>query len=123
LTWRLAATAITPSSPRSWHLSTHQLPELIARTLDSFWRGIRGVRLMTVAHQAVAHHVLQQPEIYRIGAVCDGDNIASARVLEKAGMQREGMLRRFIRHPNVSEQPRDVFPMQRFVKRDSQNSA
>ena len=45
--------------------------------------------------------------IYRIWAVCDLENKASARVLEKVGMQREGILRRYIVHPNVSAEPRD----------------
>jgi len=35
------------------------------------------------------------------------ENLASARVLEKAGMHREGMLRRWSVHPNVSPEPRD----------------
>ena len=47
--------------------------------------------------------------IFRIWAVCDLDNFASARVLEKAGMQREGVLRRYILHPNISSEPRDVY--------------
>jgi len=32
-------------------------------------------------------------DLHRIFAVCDPDNVASARVLEKAGMRREGHLR------------------------------
>ena len=47
--------------------------------------------------------------IYRVWAVCDLENEASARVLEKVGMQREGILRRYIVHPNVSPKPRDCF--------------
>ncbi|TMA66807.1 MAG: GNAT family N-acetyltransferase [Deltaproteobacteria bacterium] len=47
--------------------------------------------------------------IYRVWAVCDVENKASARVLEKVGMQREGILRRYIVHPNVSPEPRDCF--------------
>ena len=31
--------------------------------------------------------------MHRIFAYCDVDNIASARVLEKTGMQREGLVR------------------------------
>jgi [ribosomal protein S5]-alanine N-acetyltransferase len=30
-------------------------------------------------------------------------------MLEHVGMQREGMLRRWILHPNVSDTPRDCF--------------
>ena len=47
--------------------------------------------------------------VYRVWAVCDVENKASARVLEKIGMQREGILRRCIVHPNVSPEPRDCF--------------
>ena len=34
--------------------------------------------------------------MHRICAYCDVDNIASARVMEKAGMRREGQLRQDI---------------------------
>jgi ribosomal-protein-alanine N-acetyltransferase len=44
-----------------------------------------------------------------VWAVCDVDNLASARVLEKAGMGREGRLRRWVLHPNVSAAPRDCW--------------
>lgn len=47
--------------------------------------------------------------VCRVWAVCDVENIASSRVLEKVGMQREGILRRYIVHPNVSSEPRDCF--------------
>jgi RimJ/RimL family protein N-acetyltransferase len=52
---------------------------------------------------------LKQQAIFRIWAVCDVDNAASARVMEKAGMQREGVLRRWSVHPNISAEPRDSF--------------
>ena len=52
---------------------------------------------------------LEQPEIFRIQAVCDVENIGSARVMEKAGMEREGTLRRYVLHPNISDEPRDVY--------------
>ena len=52
---------------------------------------------------------LQQEQIFRVWATCDIENLASARVLEKAGMQREGILRRYIIHPNISDQPRDSY--------------
>ena len=50
-----------------------------------------------------------RPGIYRIWAVCDVENQASARVMEKVGMAREGVLKRYILHPNVSDEPRDVY--------------
>jgi len=49
------------------------------------------------------------PEVYRVWAVCDVENTASARVLEKLGMSREGVLRRWIIHPNISPEPRDCY--------------
>lgn len=52
---------------------------------------------------------LRQPAVFRIGAVCDVDNIGSARVMEKAGLVREGVLRRWLVHPNISDEPRDCF--------------
>lgn len=62
---------------------------------------------MPEALSAVVQWALSQPSIYRVWAVCDVDNAASARVLEKVGMQREGVLRRWIVHPNISAEPRD----------------
>lgn len=64
---------------------------------------------MTEAAQAVVDWALRQTEIHRVWAVCDVENAGSARVLEKVGMQREGILRRWIIHPNVSDEPRDCF--------------
>jgi len=61
------------------------------------------------AAQLVADWAIAQPSIYRVWAVCDVDNHASARVLEKIGMQREGMLRRWLFHPNIDKEPRDCF--------------
>ncbi len=64
---------------------------------------------MTEAVRAVADWALGQPQIYRFWAVCDVDNVGSARVMEKAGMQREAILRRWIMHPNQSDEPRDCY--------------
>ncbi len=64
---------------------------------------------MPEAAQAIVDWGLGQDGIFRIWALCDVDNLASARVMEKIGMQREGILRRWILHPNVSSEPRDVF--------------
>lgn len=52
---------------------------------------------------------LSQKDIWRIGDVCDVENVASARVMEKAGLTREGLLRRWAIHPNISAEPRDRF--------------
>ena len=63
---------------------------------------------MTEAPRALVDHTLARPSTWRVWAVCDVDNVASARVLENAGMEREGTLRRYIVHPAVSPIPRDV---------------
>ncbi len=48
-------------------------------------------------------------DTYRVFATCDVGNLASARVMEKAGMLREGLLRRYGFHPGVSDEPRDSY--------------
>jgi len=63
----------------------------------------------TEVFRALVDWLLAQPEIYRVGSVCDIENPASARVMEKAGMQREGILRRWIIHPQMSDKPRDCY--------------
>jgi RimJ/RimL family protein N-acetyltransferase len=71
----------------------------------AFW----GRGLMTEALTAAARWAMGEPDIWRIGAVCDVDNRASARVMEKAGLVCEGILRRWLVHPNISIEPRDCF--------------
>ena len=61
----------------------------------------------TEALQAVVDRALQQPQIYRVWATCDCENPASARVMEKVGMTREGILRRWLIHPQAGSTPRD----------------
>ena len=63
----------------------------------------------TEAANAIVDWASNLEFVYRVWAVCDVENIASSRVLEKIGMQREGILRRFIVHPNLSPEPRDCF--------------
>jgi len=64
---------------------------------------------MTEVVRAVSDWVLAQPEIHRVWAMCDVDNLASARVMEKSGMEREGRLRRWTVHPNTGPAPRDFW--------------
>jgi len=68
-----------------------------------------GKGIMTEAVTAIVDWAYGQPTLFRVWAVCDVENIASARVLEKCGMRREGILRRWIVHPNISAEPRDCF--------------
>jgi [ribosomal protein S5]-alanine N-acetyltransferase len=71
----------------------------------AYWR--QG--LMTEALSEIVRWAMSQDDIWRIGAVCDVDNPASARVMEKAGLDREGVLRRWLVHPNLGPEPRDCF--------------
>jgi ribosomal-protein-alanine N-acetyltransferase len=66
-----------------------------------------GQGLATEAARAAIDACWLQPQIYRVWAVCDVDNQRSARVLSRLGMLCEGVLRRWIIHPNVSAAPRD----------------
>jgi len=66
-----------------------------------------GCGYMTEAVTGLTEWALAQPSIYRVWAVCDVENLGSARVLEKSGFEREGVLRRWIVHPNRSSKPRD----------------
>lgn len=68
-----------------------------------------GMGLMTEALSHVAGWALGQSSIWRIGDVCDVENVASARVMEKAGLTREGLFRRWAIHPNIGDEPRDCF--------------
>ena len=62
---------------------------------------------MVEALRPVVRWALDQPTIHRVWAFCDVDNHASARVLEKAGLTFEGVLRRWCLHPNAGAVPRD----------------
>lgn len=87
--------AAHPSGPRV------ALGYLLAR--DSWGQGY-----MTEAVGALSDWFLARPHVYRVWAVCDTDNRASARVLQRTGFELEGTLRRWIEHPNISSEPRDV---------------
>jgi RimJ/RimL family protein N-acetyltransferase len=70
-----------------------------------FW----GNGYMTESVKGVIDWAFRRPEVFRVWAVCDTENVASARLMERVGMQREGVLRRWSVHPNVSPDPRDSF--------------
>ncbi len=69
------------------------------------WWG-RGLAPEAVA--VVTQWFLGRPGVRRVWAVCDVENRASGRVLEKAGFRLEGTLRCWMLHPNVSDDPRDA---------------
>ena len=54
---------------------------------------------MTEALRAVIAHCFETDKLDRVWAVADVDNLASCRVMERAGMEFEGVLRAWARHP------------------------
>jgi RimJ/RimL family protein N-acetyltransferase len=72
-------------------------------------RAYWGKGYVTEATRAIIQWAFQQPSIYRVYATTDVENIASRRVMEKVGMQCEGILRKYILHPNISDIPRDSY--------------
>jgi RimJ/RimL family protein N-acetyltransferase len=70
-----------------------------------FW----GQGFMSEALGAIVAWAFSIPSIFRVWAVCDLENEASARLLERNGFHKEGVLRRWSLHPNVSDIPRDCY--------------
>lgn len=68
-----------------------------------------GQGFATEAARAAVAAYFTNDAICRIQAYCDLENMASARVLEKAGLEREGTLRRRIATENLGGEPRDVY--------------
>lgn len=106
LTWLLCESGHDDAPIGAITLRTHttykgDLGYVLARR---FW----GRGLMAEAVAAIIDLGLREDALYRVSAMCDVENQASARVMEKAGMTREGTLRRYAVHPNRSPQPRDV---------------
>ena len=63
---------------------------------------------MTEICRTVTNYLFRdQVNLARVWAVCDIDNIASHRVLEKVGMSQEGVLQRWAVHPALGRAPRD----------------
>jgi [ribosomal protein S5]-alanine N-acetyltransferase len=73
----------------------------------AFARARWGRGYATEALRWVADWAFAQPQIQRVWAFCDVENPASARVMEKAGLEREGVLRRWHRCPNIGPDLRD----------------
>jgi ribosomal-protein-alanine N-acetyltransferase len=64
-----------------------------------YWIGERyaGKGLMLEALSLLVHHAFAELRLHRIEAACIPDNLRSLRLLEKAGFQREGLLRSYLR--------------------------
>jgi len=117
--FRLRADDWDQSRPHfSWVLRLHE-GEAVAGTIGCIPDGGKmmfgyalakkhwGQGLMAEALRHLVDWTLAQPEYFRAWAFCDVENPASVRVMEKAGMTHEGVLRRWHVCPNLGPEPRD----------------
>ncbi len=72
-------------------------------------RAYWGQGIMTEALTVLTDWCLAQPEFWRVEAYCDVDNKASARVMERSGMEREGRLRNYMTYSGRGAAPKDAF--------------
>jgi RimJ/RimL family protein N-acetyltransferase len=77
-----------------------------------------GRGLATEVARAVVEWTIAQPDVHRVWAVAHLENVASQRVLEKVGMAREGVLRRWLSAPSQGKVPRDVWCLARLKDTD-----
>ncbi|MEO1049451.1 MAG: GNAT family N-acetyltransferase [Bacteroidota bacterium] len=63
----------------------------------------------TESLKAILSMLNQQRGVHKIWAVCDVDNVGSARVLEKAGFIREARVSRWCSFPNQDNQAKDCY--------------
>lgn len=62
---------------------------------------------MTEALMKIIDIGFEFEDIYRVFAMCDNENLSSRRILEKAGMQLEGIMRYYALFPFFGSEPRD----------------
>lgn len=77
----------------------HLEPDVLRRSAEvGYWLGepFWGKGIMTDALTAVCDHVFRNYDVIRLSAPVFAWNGASARILEKAGFQREGVMRRAV---------------------------
>jgi RimJ/RimL family protein N-acetyltransferase len=67
-----------------------------------YWcaREERGRGITTLALRLLGHHAFEELDLQRLELITDPDNLASQRVAEKVGFQREGILRSHMLHPD-----------------------
>ncbi len=66
-----------------------------------------GRGLATEAAGAVLEQLMQQQNVYRLWTLCDEENLASVRVIQKLGLKEEARLRQWMRFPNQDNRPKD----------------
>lgn len=68
-----------------------------------------GKGVMTEVVSSFINEAFKLESIERVGAVCDVENPASKRVMEKSGMKYEGILSSWMVHPNLGTKARDCY--------------
>jgi len=68
-----------------------------------------GFGYMTEAVRAVIEWAFTSDDVYRVWTYVGVANVASQRVLEKAGTTNEGMLHRWLSLPNVEATPQNAY--------------
>ena len=78
------------------------LNEHAYRATIGYWvaAASRGQGVCTRALRLLSRHAVEELELQRVDLITDPDNVASQRVAEKVGFQREGVLRAHLRHPD-----------------------
>ena len=107
-TWLIAEPRGTPIGlvqliPQRFDAPSHHLRLGFLLARPHWGRG-----LMREALAAVLAEAFEQTAVWRVDALCDVDNQASARLLQALRFGCEGVLRRHSLHPNLSDEPRDV---------------
>ena len=85
-------------------VDSHRL-ELGYAIAHRFW----GMGFATEAVRAVVEWSADEPAVKCVWGYADVDNVASSRVLEKAGLSRAGLLEGWATHPNIAPTPRDCY--------------
>lgn len=116
--WCDEAWSLHDDAPFAWVISTRAADEAIGLFLviphghkteihygiaERFW----GEGLVTEAGRAALAALWRNPATQRIWTVCDPENTGSRRVLEKLGMQCEGILKKWLVLPAFGTQARD----------------
>jgi RimJ/RimL family protein N-acetyltransferase len=71
----------------------------------------RGRGITTRALRRLCRHALEELGLARLELVTDTDNVASQRVAEKVGFQREGVLRSHLAHPDGRRRDSVIFSL------------
>ncbi len=90
----------------------HIIRESLQSCTIGYWidRARNGRGLATAAVEDVVAYAFGELELHRVEAATLTDNVASQRVLEKAGFERIGVARRFLR---INDEWRDFVLFQR----------